>query len=183
MPRFRQQEKADLRDVCPCGDMNQVILGVRIEGIVAREAGKALVNLFEVPWILKGDLVKTNLGLRRNGMDVCLNHPGQRRVALGVDQLEALDDEVRLTADSDGGTPQLPAVGVFAEVQGRSEQANDDYGVVLIHKSKILAIPIGFARQLFDFPVKKPVKSTTCFVGLVWRRECNIGKGGLKVSQ
>ena len=125
MPGLREQKQTNLRHVCPRGDVNKVVLCVRIERVSAREREESFVDLLEVPGIVERDFMKADFGFRRNRLDVGSDNLCQSCVASGVDQLEALYDEVRLPAKGDGGAPELPAVGVLAEVESGTQQAED----------------------------------------------------------
>jgi hypothetical protein len=48
---FRQEEQADLRDVGAGGDVDEVVLLVRIEWIGLGKGQEPVVDAFEIPWI------------------------------------------------------------------------------------------------------------------------------------
>jgi len=135
--RFRQQKETDLRHVRAGGDVDEVILSLGVEGIVARKAEERFVNLLEVPWIAEFDWVQNDLGFRRNRVDVAAHLLGHGCFSFAVQQLETIHDHIRLLTDGDRGAPVLPAVGMFANIERGSKQANDDNRVLmLIHTYK-----------------------------------------------
>ena len=64
VPRLREQEEADLRHVRSRGDVDEVVLGLRIESVGAGEAMQGLEHFLEVPRIRHFDEMGPHLGLR-----------------------------------------------------------------------------------------------------------------------
>jgi hypothetical protein len=61
--RLSQEEEADLGDVRPGCDVDQIVFGVRIKGIRSRKIEERLVDLLEVPRIAEIDLMEMHFGL------------------------------------------------------------------------------------------------------------------------
>jgi len=115
--RFSQKEEADLRDVGTGGDVDQVVFGISIERIVTRKDVESFVDFFKIPRIVRGEIVQTHFSFRRRRFDIGLEHLSQTRVRTGMQKFQAVNDEIGLSADGNGGTPTVPAIGLFAEVQ------------------------------------------------------------------
>ena len=68
---FSQEEQADLGDVGAGGDVDEVVLLVRIERIGIGKGQEPVVNAFKIPWIrAERDHVRADLGMRRAGPHV-----------------------------------------------------------------------------------------------------------------
>jgi len=123
---FGEEVEADLGDVGSGGDVDQVVLGVDVEGVGAREMEKGFIDVFEVPGIAKFDLVEADFGLGGDGGYVLLQIACEGRVAKSVEEFETMDEEIGLAAEGDGRAPGLPAVVRLAGVEGGAEEADDD---------------------------------------------------------
>ncbi len=132
MPGFGEQEEADLQDVGARADVDEVVLGIRVEGIAFGEVVEAGVDLLEVPGIGQIEDVPAHVGLGRCLLDVLGHEFRQALEGRAVDQLEAVHDEIRLLAGSHRRPPPVPASRPEASVlvQLGAEQADDDSGAV-----------------------------------------------------
>ena len=126
MMRFGQKKEADLSDVRARRDVNQVIFGFGVEGVIARKAEKGFVHLLEVPGIFKPDWAKHDFRFRGNGRDVPAQLFGEGGLLQAMEKFEAIDNQIGLLADGDRRSPVLPAVRMLAQIEGGSEQSNDD---------------------------------------------------------
>lgn len=124
--RFGQKKEADLSDVRARRDVNQVIFGFGVEGVVARKAEKGFVYLLEVPGVFKLDWAQHNFRFRRNGRDVPAHLFGEGCLFQAMEELEAIDNQIGLLADGDRRSPVLPAVRMLAQIEGGPKQSNDD---------------------------------------------------------
>ncbi len=124
--RLDQEEPADLRHMRAGGDVDVIVLGVRIEGIGGGEVVHRAIDLLEIPGVFQLHRVEAHLGLGRDAGDVAaqvLRNPGK---ALAVDQLQAADKEILVLAERHGRPPALPAVLLFSHVERRAEKADHD---------------------------------------------------------
>ena len=87
---------------------------------------EASVHLLKVPGV--GGLIQheAHLGLRRHVTDVVAHGLGKRDETLGMQQLEAIDQEVFVLARRDAWTPALPSLGPLATIDGGAEKTYDD---------------------------------------------------------
>src|SRR5580700_6886389 len=135
IPRLGQEKQADLRDVSTCRDVDEVVFRFRIERVLAREFEKSLVDFLKIPRVAELHLVLMDFRFRRNSSYVSTHRFCQGRAALAMQQFKATDNKVRLSAERNGRTPVLPAIRVFARVEGGTQQAdNDDTSIILIHR-------------------------------------------------
>ena len=81
--RLGQQEEADLRYVRAGGDMHQVFLPLRLEGVAARELVQRAIHFLEIPGILKLDRRQAHLRFRGDRPHVLRQRPGEARPTLG----------------------------------------------------------------------------------------------------
>lgn len=127
MTRLREEEHADLRHVRPGRDVHEVLLGIHVEWIVARELVQGGVDLREVPRIGNVERVQDDLRFRRHGSDVA-RHRGRESVRVRrMQEFEPVDDEVLLLAKRHRGTPALPPRQSLARgVHGDSEHSDGD---------------------------------------------------------
>ena len=91
MPGLRQQEQTDLLDMGTRCNVDQVVVLFRIEFIVPSEFMQRPEDFFEVPWVLKFDLLQADFGFRRHSGDIFARGPGECLVTYRVQQLEPID--------------------------------------------------------------------------------------------
>jgi len=108
------------------GDVDQVVLALRVEGVGTSELVQRAVDLLEVPGVAKVDGVETDLGLRRHGAQVGGDGSRERRMRGRVEELEAVDEEALLLAEADTRAPAVPAPGTRARVQDRTQEPEYD---------------------------------------------------------
>jgi hypothetical protein len=124
--------------------VDQVILGLGIEGITPREIVQGGVHLLEIPGIAQLDLVAADLGLRRNARDVEPDTLGQAATARVVQQFQAIDDEFLLLAQGHRRPPFIPARRTLAGVIELGTEKADDHSLLgcheFIHKYKLIAV-------------------------------------------
>src|SRR5262245_42449476 len=94
VPSFGQEKGANLRDVGPRRDVDEIILRVRSEVVAAREFVEALVHLLEVPGVGELDDVGSDGRLGRYLLDVTFDGLDERRGLSTVEQLQAIDEKV-----------------------------------------------------------------------------------------
>ena len=123
---FGEQKDADLCDVRPGGDVQQVLFVVGVERISAGEGEELFVDLLEVPRVFEFNLVEVDFGFGRERADVFADELGEFCFAAAVEQFEAVNEQVGLAADGDGGAPVFPTAGSAAEVELGSEESDDD---------------------------------------------------------
>ena len=70
MAAFGEKEKADLLHVGPGGDVDQIVLSIRIEGITAREFVQSGKHLLKVPGIPEFVRMQIHRGFGRDTGDV-----------------------------------------------------------------------------------------------------------------
>ena len=117
-----------MRDVGAGGDMHPVFFFFGIKGIVRRPVVQAGIDFAEIPGICKLHLHQVDGGVRRAVADVGADEVGQRAVFVGVEQLNAVKDEVIALVHGDVGPPFLPAAFTAASVQLGAEEADNDAG-------------------------------------------------------
>src|SRR4029450_1186922 len=94
--------------------------------IRSRKVVEVAVDVLEVPCIRGRVDDQTDLRLGRNVTDVIADTFGQRLEALGIQQLEPVDEQVVVLARGNGWTPDLPALRTLAPVDRRAEEPDDD---------------------------------------------------------
>ena len=99
MTRLGEKKEGDLSHVGSRGDVNQVVLVVRIEGDGAREVVERAVDLLEIPGIIEVEAVQPHLGLGRDCGNVLLHRLGQGGVLFLEEDLEAIDQQLVVLAD------------------------------------------------------------------------------------
>lgn len=123
---FGEEEEADLGDVGAGGDVDEVVFGIGVEGVGAGEVEEGGVDFLEVPGVGEFDAVGADVGGGGDLADVGGDGLDERGVFLLVEEFEAVDGEVGVLAEGDGGSPALPAVGSGAGVDDGAEEADDD---------------------------------------------------------
>lgn len=124
--RLGEQEEGDLLHVGTSGDVHQVILGIGVKVVAAGKIVQLSVNFFKIPGVAIINRVQAHFGLRGDGADIAGNKFCQFFHFIFVEQLKAPHQEVFVHAQGYGGTPPSPAIGVFAIIESRSQQADDD---------------------------------------------------------
>ncbi len=89
--RLGEQEQADLGDVGAGGDVDEIILGLRVEGIGPGEVEQLAVDLLEIPGVGEVEQAQPDVGFRRDVGDVRRDVTGEAFVEAAVDQLEPVD--------------------------------------------------------------------------------------------
>ena len=128
LPRFDEEEQADLRDVGAGGDMHPVFFFFGIKGIVRRPVMQAGIDFAEIPRVGELHLHQIDGGVRRAVADVGADEVGQRAVFVGVEEFDAVEDEVIALVHGDVGPPFLPAAFTAASIQLGAEKADNDAG-------------------------------------------------------
>ena len=128
LPRFDEEEKADLRDVGAGGDMHPVFFFFGIKGIVRRPVMQAGIDFAEVPGVGEFHLHEIDGSVRRAVADVGADEVGERPVFVGIKQLDAVKDEVVALVHGDVRPPFLPAAFTAASIQLGAEKADNDAG-------------------------------------------------------
>ena len=112
-----EEEEANLRHMRAGGDVNQVLLLLRIEGIRPGKIVERAIHRFEVPRLVEFHPAEDDLGFGRHTADVVLNRVGQRLKFPRIQEIEPGDKQVLMLAETDRGTPQIPALRLLAAVQ------------------------------------------------------------------
>ena len=107
-------------------DVDQIVLAIRIERIVAREVVQGAVDEAEVPGIAEVHDVRTHVGFRRLRPDVVRHDVHERLLGTAVQQLEPVDDQVVVPAEIHRRPPGVPAVGPAPAIEHRSQDPEDD---------------------------------------------------------
>ncbi len=106
------------------GDVDEVVLGFEVERVVPRPIGERTVDLAEVPRITEIDPLLAHFGLGRDQRDVVAHALHQLGELTLVQELEAIDEQVVVLEEADGGTPFVPAVRPHAAVEHRADHAD-----------------------------------------------------------
>ena len=120
---FGKEEEAYLRDVCSRGDVNKVLLPIRIKLVFARELVQRAINFFEIPRVPKIDQCFSNLSFWRNRGDVLANLLSELHGRALVKEFEAVDEEVVVLAERNGWTPLFPPGWSGATIEHGAYQA------------------------------------------------------------
>ena len=126
MTRLGQEEEADLGDVRPGRDVDEVVLFLRIERVGARKVMERRVDAFEIPRVLELDHVPDDAGLRRCVSDIGRDDSGDVGARTAVEQLETRDDQILMLSERHRWSPAIPAAGPAATIEGRAQEAKDD---------------------------------------------------------
>ena len=120
-------KEADLGDMRPGRDVDELVLGVRIEGVALREVEERAVHALEVRGILEVDQVLDHprLGWKHGGCPAVTVTP-RSRLSLPRRKIEPVDDQVVVLGESDSRTPAVPTCGTAPRVERGSEQTDDD---------------------------------------------------------
>ena len=73
------------------GDVDEIVLALRIERIAGREIVQRAIHFLEIPRVLQVDPVKPHIGLGRNAGDVGTQMFGELLGPAVVDQLKPVD--------------------------------------------------------------------------------------------
>lgn len=119
-----QQEHADLEDVTAGGDVDQIVFVLGVEGVLAGPVVHRPENLFKVPRVTELDFVEADLRLGRHGREVLHHHVHQLAIPRLIQQLEAMDQQVRLLAYRYGGSPALPSRSFISGVEYVADEAD-----------------------------------------------------------
>ncbi|MNC26555.1 hypothetical protein D3C75_746920 [compost metagenome] len=99
MPALGQQEPADLRDVRTGGDVDVVVLLLRLERIAGEEVMQGGVDPFEFPRICQVGVVALHADARRSLYQILADHARQLAVAALIQQqLDAVRQEILMHA-------------------------------------------------------------------------------------
>lgn len=79
-------------------DVDEIVLRIGIERVLTREFEKCFVHVLEVPSVRKLDLVEANFRLGRHRSDVTSDRICQYGIPSPVEQFEAVNDEIGLSA-------------------------------------------------------------------------------------
>jgi len=125
--RLCQQEQADLRHVRAGGDMNEIVLRLRIERRRTNEIEELAVNLLKVPGIREVDQIGLNPCFGRHGPDVLRDELRQAAVRRTMQEHEAIDPQVLVHHEAHGRAPLVPAGRIqLAAVQRRPKKSDYD---------------------------------------------------------
>ena len=100
--------------------MNEVVLVVRLEGILSGEFVQRRVDLLEVPRVAPLAAVKPYFGFRRDGGDVFSHALGELLETALVEDFKTVHQKILVLADGYGGSPSLPARRAVSRVERRS---------------------------------------------------------------
>ncbi|MCG3130867.1 MAG: hypothetical protein FLDDKLPJ_01641 [Phycisphaerae bacterium] len=117
VPRLGQQIHADLNDVRAGGDVDEIGLPFRIEGITAGEPVQRGVHFLEVPRVAEVHRVQAHVRLRRNETNVAGRLLRQRRSPLVAKQLQPLHQQILMLEERDGRSPPAPAIGGIPAIE------------------------------------------------------------------
>ena len=108
VPRLGQEEQADLRDVRPGRDVDEVVLGLGVERVGAGEVVQRAIHLLEVPRVRRviGARAAPRSRATRGGCRRGRSRPA--REPLRMEQLEAVDKQVFVLTRGNGRTPRVP---------------------------------------------------------------------------
>ncbi len=124
-----QQEPADLRDMGAGGDVDQIILGLRIERKGTREIEQLAVDLLEIPRIVELDQMRLDRRLGRDRSDILGHISGEPRMHLSMKQHQPIDPQILVHRQADGRPPLVPARRPeLARIERRAEEADHDGG-------------------------------------------------------
>ena len=94
MSRLRQQEQADLLNVTPCRDMNQILILIRIEWIRASELVQSGKHFFKIPWILKRDRMQSHDCFGTHAVDIAGDQLSHIPIARFMQEFKATDQQI-----------------------------------------------------------------------------------------
>ncbi len=114
--RLGEQEETDLGDVRARGDVHEVVLVIDAEVVAAGKVVQRAEHLLEVPGVAQGQAAHAHLGVGRDLGDVRGHGLCQLLVLRRVDELEAVHEQVLVTAEVDRGAPVLPAPGALGRL-------------------------------------------------------------------
>ena len=128
--RLGEQEEADLDHVRARRQVDEVVLGLGVEGVARHHVVERGVDLLEVPRVGQRDAVEPYLGLGRDHLDVLCDQLREGLVRRLVNQLVAVEEQVGLLRQRDAGPPAVPARGLVraAAVERGADEAEGDGG-------------------------------------------------------
>ena len=91
------------------GDVDQIILALGIERISAGEGIQDAIDLLEIPGITQLQKGRAKHSFRGNSSNVIGDRRQQTLMLVGVEQLEAVDQQIFLLTQRHAGPPFLPA--------------------------------------------------------------------------
>src|SRR4029453_8211178 len=106
-------------------DVAEVVLPGGVERVAAGEVPEGPVSVLEVPGVGDLDVFQPDLGLRRDLPDVAGDEPGELGPAAGIQKDQAVDQQVGVLAEGDGGAPFVPAGrSAFTLVEDAAQKAD-----------------------------------------------------------
>lgn len=124
VPGLGEEEEADLGNVGPGRDVDEILLRIRLERIGARPVVERRVDRLEIARISHLHHVGPDLGLGRDLPDVFGDLGGQGGEPLLEQELEPVDQEILVLAHRHGRPPALPALPARPLVQGEAQGAD-----------------------------------------------------------
>ena len=127
MPRLRQQEQTNLRDVGAARDVDQVVLALGIERIRARKIMQRAEDLIDVPRVPNFELMGPHFCLRGNVSNVIADNLDELGIFFLMEKLQAIDQKLLVLAKRNRGTPTIPSLCPFSDgIKVGTDQSDHD---------------------------------------------------------